>query len=1023
MHTNRTFADSVNLAECKWRCAGKAVIIMCLLMAGAVPTWGATINASSCAQSAVQSAINSASHGDTVAVPPGNCSWSGLTLNKAVHLKGAGIGSTNITLSGNNTINKQSAGVVRVSGFSFSKSGGGTSSKGFSIYGSWRNAEPVVIENNDFSISNSGLFLLSVAGGVIIAKNSFTGDWDDSFIQPKDPADPEGSWSATDSFGNKDTNGKLNHYVEDNTFYGGTNQGIDADDSTRVVYRYNTLTYSSFNTHGYATSSVGVRHFEVYNNTFLYPGGTSQIANQNWVIWIRGGTGVIYNNQIADIAGSYWGNKAELKFTIRGAEDTRPQGACSNVSYPVPRQLGQSHNGSSYITDPIYLWGNTGATAIDAGWNWGNPCGFSWSTFFQWGRDAINTGTPKPGYVAYPFPHPLRSGGGGSPPADTSAPTIPSGLTATATSSTQINLTWSASTDNVGVTGYRLERCQGATCTSFSQIASPASTSYSDSGLSAGTTYRYRVAARDAAGNTSGYSSIVSATTQTAGGDTVAPSIPGSLFATAVSASQINLTWSASSDNIGVTGYRLERCQGSTCTNFVQIATPSSISFSDAGLAEGTTYRYRVRATDAAWNLSAYSNIASATTATAPDTTPPSVPSNLSASAVSASQINITWTASTDSVGVTGYVVQRCQGASCSNFGQIATTTGTSYSDNGLSPSTTYRYRVFARDAAGNNSGYSNVASGTTQAVQSGGPPPLPQGNSGIASAYPLDANIESHPDVILADGFESYSTVSNLTSKWSQVYHSQNTRIATEPANVYSGTKALEFRVPQQSAEVSNELVKSISPTEDVIFVRAYTKYEAGYNVNGGSHDGIVVSSNYSTPGVPANGTNKFLVDVENSRMTSGEIPPGLTHLYVYHPEQRTEWGDHWYPDGRVLPFDAIPGDFGAYFVPRPNFTPELNRWYCYEIMVRANTPGQKDGRVALWIDGVLVADYPNVRLRDVNSLKIDTVKLCLHIASNTIRQNLKWYDNVVIARSYIGPMMVHQSVAPPTNLQTVIR
>ncbi|MBK8185446.1 MAG: hypothetical protein IPK63_22095 [Candidatus Competibacteraceae bacterium] len=98
--------------------------------------------------------------------------------------------------------------------------------------------------------------------------------------------------------------------------------------------------------------------------TLLYNGETSQIQNQNWTIWIRGGTGVIYNNQIANVAGSYWGNKSELKFTIRGAEDARPQGSCSNVKYPVPRQLGQNHNGVSYFTDPIYFWGNTEPLAL-----------------------------------------------------------------------------------------------------------------------------------------------------------------------------------------------------------------------------------------------------------------------------------------------------------------------------------------------------------------------------------------------------------------------------------------------------------------------------------------------------------------------------------------------------------------------------------------------------------------------------------------------------------------------------------
>ena len=74
---------------------------------------------------------------------------------------------------------------------------------------------------------------------------------------------------------------------------------------------------------------------------------------------------------------------------------------------------------------------------------------------------------------------------------------------------------------------------------------------------------------------------------------------------------------------------------------------------------------------------------------------------------------------------------------------------------------------------------------------------------------------------------------------------------------------------------------------------------------------------------------------------------------------------------------------------------------------MVKANTPGLRDGRVAIWIDGNLIADFQNVRLRDVNTLMIDTVELYLYIYANSIPMDtLKWYDNVVIATSYIGPM-----------------
>ena len=122
--------------------------------------------------------------------------------------------------------------------------------------------------------------------------------------------------------------------------------------------------------------------------------------------------------------------------------------------------------------------------------------------------------------------------------------------------------------------------------------------------------------------------------------ETIPPSAPAALAATAVSGTQVNLTWTASTDNVGVTGYRLERCQGAGCSTFAEFATSTGTSFSDTGLAAGTTYSYRVRATDAAGNLSGYSNIATVTTL-APDTTPPSAPGGLTATAVSSAQVNL----------------------------------------------------------------------------------------------------------------------------------------------------------------------------------------------------------------------------------------------------------------------------------------------------------------------------------------------------------------------------------------------
>jgi chitodextrinase len=96
--------------------------------------------------------------------------------------------------------------------------------------------------------------------------------------------------------------------------------------------------------------------------------------------------------------------------------------------------------------------------------------------------------------------------------------------------------------------------------------------------------------------------------------DTEPPTAPSNLVATAVSGTQINLSWTASTDNVGVTGYLVERCQGVGCTDFAQVATPANTTYNDTGLAADTDYNYQVRATDAAGNLSPYSNEASATT-------------------------------------------------------------------------------------------------------------------------------------------------------------------------------------------------------------------------------------------------------------------------------------------------------------------------------------------------------------------------------------------------------------------------
>lgn len=194
--------------------------------------------------------------------------------------------------------------------------------------------------------------------------------------------------------------------------------------------------------------------------------------------------------------------------------------------------------------------------------------------------------------------------------------------------------------------------------------------------------------------------------------DTQAPTVPTNLIGHVITSTEIDLTWSASTDNVGVTGYKLYRNAG-------LISTQAGLSFADTGLTPMTTYTYTVQAFDAANNLSALSIPAVVTTDAAPDTQAPTVPINLAGIAASSTQIDLTWTASTDNVSVTGYHVRR-------NGSVVGTVINPLFSDTGLQPTTTYAYTVDAFDAAGNISAQSSVASVLTPTGPSPPPPPPP---------------------------------------------------------------------------------------------------------------------------------------------------------------------------------------------------------------------------------------------------------------------------------------------------------
>jgi chitodextrinase len=184
-------------------------------------------------------------------------------------------------------------------------------------------------------------------------------------------------------------------------------------------------------------------------------------------------------------------------------------------------------------------------------------------------------------------------------PPDTTAPTAPASLTGTAASSSQINLSWPACTDNVAVTAYEILRNQLPRATVPST-----QTTYSDVGLPPATTFTYAVRCTDAAGNLSTESPNAIVTTL---GDTTAPSIPGNLVATVTTTSAC-LTWTASTDNLSVQGYRISR-EGAN-----PALTPG-LNFCENGLTPKTAYLYSLTAFDHAGNHSIPATVTATTQA------------------------------------------------------------------------------------------------------------------------------------------------------------------------------------------------------------------------------------------------------------------------------------------------------------------------------------------------------------------------------------------------------------------------
>jgi fibronectin type 3 domain-containing protein len=204
---------------------------------------------------------------------------------------------------------------------------------------------------------------------------------------------------------------------------------------------------------------------------------------------------------------------------------------------------------------------------------------------------------------------------------DIGAPSVPAGVTATASAATRVGVAWDASTDNVGVAGYEVLRATGSG--SFVQVAQTTGSGlrYTDRDVEEGQTYLYRVRARDAAGNESAPSAVATVTMP----DTVAPSAPAGVRAAAGDAKRVTLTWAAATDNVAVAGYEIWRGGPTGALTRIAVEPGGGTSYADTTVAGGRDYRYEVVAYDTAGNRSDPSAAASARTPAARVVPPPVV--------------------------------------------------------------------------------------------------------------------------------------------------------------------------------------------------------------------------------------------------------------------------------------------------------------------------------------------------------------------------------------------------------------
>lgn len=271
-------------------------------------------------------------------------------------------------------------------------------------------------------------------------------------------------------------------------------------------------------------------------------------------------------------------------------------------------------------------------------------------------------------------------------------------------------------------------------------------------------------------------------------------------------------------------------------------------------------------------------------------------------------------------------------------------------------------------------------------------PPPIsPKEQVGIASDYPNDREIKSDNRVVFYENFEDKS-LGEIIDRWGDAKHIQNLSLSNEITQLSKGSHSLRIKDNGHLYTHFSEI--------DTLFARFYVKFhiDTGYI----HHLVNFVADKNPTPwpkggaGRRPRGDQFFSVAIEPDGLSGRSDPPGIWTFYNYWHEMLGGWGNKFYTSD-----DPI----------------EPGKWYCIEVMIKTNSsPTLDDGELALWVDGALKGHFRNFLWRTSNELKLNTISLSYYVTERAMRRNRDfrrdervmeiWFDDIVIATSYIGPI-----------------